>query len=40
MSRIRLLTDSAAPSGVGARMMTLATGLDGDEVIVAARARG
>ncbi len=38
MSRICLLTDSRAPSGVGAHMMTLAGGLDADEVVVAARA--
>lgn len=37
MSRICLLTDSAIPSGVGAHLLALAAGLDGDEVIVAAR---
>ena len=37
MSRICLLTDSATPSGVGAHMLTLAAGLDGDDVIIAAR---
>lgn len=37
MSRICLLTDSLSPSGVGAHMLTLATGMVGDEVIMAAR---
>ncbi|HXH15626.1 MAG TPA: glycosyltransferase [Sphingomonas sp.] len=37
MTRICLLTDSLAPSGVGAHMMTLAEGLDADEVVIAAR---
>ncbi|MEG8041890.1 glycosyltransferase family 4 protein [Sphingomonas sp. LR59] len=37
MTRICLLTDSLAPSGVGAHMMTLAEGLGGDEIVVAAR---
>jgi predicted dehydrogenase/glycosyltransferase involved in cell wall biosynthesis len=38
MTRICLLTDSRAPSGVGAHMITLAEGLDADEIVVAARA--
>ena len=38
MTRICLLTDSRAPSGVGAHMMTLAEGLEADEIVVAARA--
>jgi len=37
MTRICLLTDSLAPSGVGAHMMTLAEGLCADEIVVAAR---
>lgn len=37
MTRVCLLTDSLAPSGVGAHMMALAQGLPADEIIVAAR---
>ncbi len=37
MTRICLLTDSLAPSGVGAHMMALAEGLPADEIVVAAR---
>ncbi|MES3098720.1 glycosyltransferase [Sphingomonas faeni] len=37
MTRICLLTDSLAPSGVGAHMMTLAEGLAGDEIVFAGR---
>jgi len=38
MKRLCLLTDSAAPSGVGEHMLTLASGLSGYEVTVIARA--
>ncbi|WP_242141055.1 glycosyltransferase [Sphingomonas sp. TREG-RG-20F-R18-01] len=37
MTRICLLTDSLAPSGVGAHMMALAEGLPADDIVVAAR---
>ncbi|MEG3171919.1 glycosyltransferase [Sphingomonas sp. ZB1N12] len=37
MTRICLLTDSLAPSGVGAHMMMLAEGLAGDEIVFAGR---
>lgn len=37
MTRLVLLTDSEAPSGVGAHMMTLAHGLDDHEVTIVAR---
>jgi len=37
MTRICLLTDSLAPSGVGAHMMMLAEGLAGDDVVFAGR---
>jgi predicted dehydrogenase/glycosyltransferase involved in cell wall biosynthesis len=37
MTRICLLTDSLAPSGVGAHMLMLAEGLAGDEIVFAGR---
>ncbi|RZM35658.1 MAG: glycosyltransferase [Sphingomonas sp.] len=37
MSRICLVTDSLAPSGVGAHMMMLAEGLVGDDIVFAGR---
>lgn len=37
MTRICMLTDSLAPSGVGAHMMMLAEGLAGDEIVFAGR---
>ncbi len=37
MTRICLLTDSLAPSGVGAHMMMLAEGLAGDDIVFAGR---
>ncbi|WP_380781724.1 glycosyltransferase [Sphingomonas sp. R86520] len=37
MSRICLVTDSLAPSGVGAHMMMLADGLAGDDIVFAGR---
>lgn len=37
MTRICLLTDSLAPSGVGSHMMTLAEGFSKDEIVVVAR---
>ena len=37
MSHICLITDSAAPSGVGAHLLALAEGLTDDEIVVVAR---